>query len=125
MLILLAGCREMTEQRLVGKWRAAKPDSINRKVGDDEAAESPKMTIEFSSSGKLTTTTRMGKIDSIKTGTWKSLVSDEAAGPIRIECQIGMQSTTHEIDYQGGTISWIPPNLAGTKQKILFVRVEN
>lgn len=121
----LAGCGSQTDGRLVGKWQVAKPDSINRKVSGATSGETPKMVVEFFSSGKLVTTTQMGKIDSVKTGTWEKVSSPEEDGPIQIQCQIGIQTTTHEIEYQTDSIRWIPPNLAGTTQKVLFVRLKN
>ena len=123
--LTLAGCGDRIDQRLVGKWQITKPDSINRKVSGEQETqqpEQPNMTIEFSSSGKLVTTTQMGKIDSVKTGSWKVLESAKDSNRIKIQCQLGMQTTEHEVEIEGDAIRWIPPNLAGTKQKILFDR---
>ena len=125
--LTLAGCGNQIDQRLVGKWQVSKPDSINKKVSGeqtDRQPEQPKMTIEFSSSGKLTTTTQMGKIDSVKTGSWKVLNSQEGSKRIEIHCQLGMQATEHEVEFEGDSIRWIPPNLAGTTQKIVFERAK-
>lgn len=126
--LTLAGCGNKIDQRLVGKWQISKPDSINKKVAGDQTDEpsgQPNMTIEFSSSGKLTTTTQMGKIDSVKTGNWQVLNSQEDSKRIEIRCQLGMQTTEHDVDFEGDSIRWIPPNLAGTKQKIRFDRAKN
>jgi len=137
MLWTLAGCSSQIDERLVGTWRAEKPSSLNQRLSvneeegkEEQLAASPQMTIEFARSGGLTTTTRIGKIDSVKTGTWRTLSSqdqsnEDESSRIRIECQIGLQKTEHEIEYSDHSIFWIPPNLAGTRQKIRFVRAKD
>jgi hypothetical protein len=45
---------------------------------------------------------------------------------MKIRCDLAMQSTEHEIEFENpDTIRWIPPNLAGTRQKIRFIRAKN
>lgn len=128
-ILLLAGCSSTIDERLVGSWQIAQPESLTKKVaGEDQSPSEPtvnaNMTVQFHRSGTLTTTTRMGKIDSVKTGTWTAISENRNSDIIQIQCQLGMQATEHEIELiDSDSIRWIPPNMAGTKQKLRFVRV--
>ena len=129
MLVMLAGCTNSDRARIVGKWQIDQIENVSEKVSFDDgntASMSQKMTIEFVESGRLRTETRIGSIDSIKEGTWTFLDYENESGLMRVECTLGMQKTEHEIRFEDAeTIEWIPPNLAGTSQKVRFVRTGN
>ena len=93
-LLFASWMRGSIDDRLVGKWQIAKPDSIGRKVSgqSEKDPSSQSMTIEFSGTGKLTTTTQMGKINSVKSGSWKVLSSGSDSSKIEIQCRLGMQN---------------------------------
>ena len=83
------------------------------------------MTIRFFHSGQLETKTRMGSVDSTKTGSWELIEYDEQQQRAIVRCQLYGQETEHEIELlEDGGIRMVPPNLAGLKTKIKFVRQE-
>lgn len=123
VFVLLAGCTNRTDKRLVGTWQIADAESISQRVGADEHSDPPNMTIDFASSGLLTTSTKMGSIDSSKQGTWKITDSEESKNLLTIQCVLQTQTTEHEIQFlSDDLIEWIPPNMAGTTRKIRFER---
>jgi hypothetical protein len=125
---LLAGCLSSDGAKIVGQWELAEAAKLSDKVVNEEEADSggSTMTIQFDRSGKLQTNTSMGLIKSTKQGTWRFLGYDEPKSQMQIECTLGMQTTEHDIVFQDSdTIDWIPPNLAGTSQKVRFIRAKN
>lgn len=91
----------------------------------DHQPEESAMRIEFRRNGRLQTLTRMGKITpNPKQGTWKLISGDIASdGKITIECNLLGQTTEHEIRFiDEDTIEMVPPNMAGTHQKLRFLR---
>ena len=127
-VFLLAGCHSPDRAKIVGQWKIAEASKLSQKIGgaEDSDSDDSKMTIHFDRSGKLRTDTSMGNIKSTKQGTWRFLGYDEPKGQMQIECTLGMQTTEHDIEFQNDdTIVWIPPNLAGTSQKVRFIRAKN
>ncbi len=130
MLALLAvtGCRPAHYSRIAGDWQmAVGKDLLDGVVDSDESAvaEEPKMTIRFFHSGQLETKTRMGSVDSTKTGSWELIEYNEQQQLAVVRCQLYGQETDHEIELlEDGGIRMVPPNLAGLKTKIKFVRQE-
>jgi hypothetical protein len=107
-------------------------DSLLRRLGQSNAAgdlskseeEPPKMLLQFHPNGKLKTTTRMGSFDPPpKEGSWRQLSFDDAKNVMTIECTIGTQVTEHEVAFlDNDLIELVPPNMAGTNNKIKFSR---
>lgn len=129
LLLLLAGCSSDTNNSpLVGRWQIAELDDIaDRVVADADELDNAnsKMTIEFESSGKLITVTSIGSINSSKVGTWKLLRYHSERGVMEIECVLQSQRTQHEIEMTSDDkIRWVPPNLAGTDNRVLFERAK-
>lgn len=90
----------------------------------DQQKESA-MRIEFRRNGRLQTLTRMGRINpNPKQGTWKLIAGGNVSdGNITIECTLLGQTTQHEIRFiDEDTIEMVPPNMAGTHQKLRFQR---
>ncbi len=82
-----------------------------------------RMSIQFARSGQLTTTTLMGDINRSKKGTWSFVSFDEKTQTVKVDCQIGLQQTEHEIKLiDDDTIEMTPPNMAGLQMKLRFKR---
>ena len=129
-VFLLAGCHSSESAKILGQWKIAEAAKLSEKIVNDDDADvdssDSTMTVQFDRSGKLRTNTSMGNIKSTKQGTWRFLGYDELKGQMQIECTLGMQTTEHDIEFQDDdTIVWIPPKLAGTSQKVRFIRVKN
>ena len=126
-ICLLAGCTRVTEEqrKLIGKWQIADAESVSERVSSDESTTmSARMSVEFQSSGQFITQTKMGNIDSTKQGTWKIASYDPTENVMKIECVLQMQKTECEIEFlDKDEIKWVPPNMAGTTQKIRFRRI--
>ena len=86
-------------------------------------ANLPAMTLNFRSNGQLVTTTKLGKIDSQKTGHWRMIKFDPPA-TMTVECFLDEQSDESRqlkvelIDDQ--TIRMTPPNMSGQRMKLNF-----
>lgn len=83
------------------------------------------MTLDFRSSGQLVTTTKLGKINSEKTGRWQMIRFDPPS-TMTIECYLDQQSDQSRqlkvtwVDDE--TIRMTPPNMSGQKMKMNFKR---
>ena len=125
---LLAGCSNVTpeEKQLVGLWEIADAESVADRVSfDDQSDSDSKMTVEFQSSNRIITKTKMGSIDSTKNGTWKVVSFDASTKKMVIECNLQGQVDQCEIEFTSpGKIKWVPPNMAGTSKLIAFERVK-
>jgi len=124
---LLSGCQHAVNSRLVGTWEMDKAETLAKKVTSEsdataQAAEPPRMALHFKSSGVLETVTQIGKIDSLKTGSWK-LLRQDSDDKTTIECSIGGLTSQHEIRWvDDSTIRLAPPNMSGQKMILKFVR---
>ncbi len=119
-ICLLAGCSDSIHSPLVGTWQIATAEFVSQDVAADDTSES-NMTVEFLATGKLITKTQMGKIDSLKEGTWKVRRADDSE--IELQCTLQMQTTQHVVRWvDKDTIRWVPPNMAGTTSKLTFQR---
>ena len=108
--------------RLIDRIGSADTTGIADETVPREGFESP-MVIEFSANGDLKTETRIGAIDRIKTGTWDVVEWDEAARVMKIRCVLAGQESEHEIEFlEEGGIRLTPPNMAGTRTKLVFRR---
>lgn len=126
LLISLAGCSRVTEEqsKLIGNWQIADAETVSERVSSEDASTA-KMTIEFQSGGKFVTNTKMGSIDSTKQGTWEVVSFDAANNVMTIQCELLSQKTQCEIHFlKPNEIEWIPPNMAGTTQKIKFRKTD-
>ena len=125
--ILLAGCQPTVNSRLAGKWKMDKAEALAQKVtsevdATDQDGGFPLMTLHFKSNGVLETVTQLGKIDSVKTGSWK-LTQPETSDKSSIECSIGGVTSQHEIRWvDDSTIRLAPPNMSGQKMIMKFER---
>ena len=101
------------------------PDTEDSNLESNEQATAnlPAMTLDFRSNGQLVTTTKLGKIDSKKTGHWRMLKFDPPA-TMTVECHLDEQSDESRklevnlIDDQ--TIRMTPPNMSGQRMKLNF-----
>lgn len=126
---LLSGCQQAVNSRLVGTWEIDKAETLAQKVtseadATDQGGEPPRMSLHFKSSGVLETVTHLGKIDSVKTGSWK-LLQEDSSDKTAIECSIGGLISQHEVRWvDDSTIRLAPPNMSGQKMILKFVRRE-
>jgi len=124
---LLSGCQQAVNSRLVGTWEMDKAETLAKKVTSEadattQDAEPPRMALHFKSNGVLETVTQIGKIDSLKTGSWK-LLQQDSNDKTTIECSIGGLTSEHEIRWvDDSTIRLAPPNMSGQKMILKFVR---
>jgi len=134
-LLLSCGCSPSSEvKRLSGTWGIESAERLAQRLGQEpihlagEAAEidKPKMKIEFGRNGTLKTFTELGAISPPpKQGKWKLVGSAEEGARITIECDLAGQVTEHEVRFiDADTIELIPPNMAGTRQMLRFIRME-
>ncbi|MEE2826457.1 MAG: hypothetical protein VYE64_07495 [Planctomycetota bacterium] len=131
---MLAGCTSPEREMLVGQWRIEAAGKILNRIGQSasitpesspEEVEQNQMLLVFHANGKLETITQMGAIDRKKTGTWELLEFREAAQTSFIRCNLNGQTTEHEVDWlTNGNLKMVPPNLAGTRIKLEFCRVD-
>lgn len=84
------------------------------------------MILQFRSNGSLKTTTKMGRVEPPpKEGKWKMLAWDESKQMMNIQCTLGDQTTEHEVRFiEPDLIELIPPNMAGTNNRIKFRRMK-
>ena len=54
----------------------------------EQESDPPRMALHFKSNGVLETVTQLGKIDTVKTGSWK-LLQQDSSDKTTIECSIG------------------------------------
>ncbi len=125
--ILLSGCQQAVNSKLVGNWEMDKAEMLATKVapgadGSSQDSEPPRMALHFKSNGVVETVTQLGKIDSVKTGSWK-LLQEDSIDKTTIECSIGGLTSQHEIRWvDDSTIRLTPPNMSGQKMILKFVR---
>ena len=123
-LIMLAGCSSGDAGKIMGTWEISNADSISERVGPEGDLQSEsEMIVQFVRGGQLITRTKIGSIDSEKTGTWTFQSYDPSTSQMKIECSLQGQTTQHEIEFVNeDSIKWIPPNMAGTTKRLVFVR---
>ena len=134
VLVTSMGCGDPNRSKIVGTWNIDSPNAIERvrqepDVADDNSAneepatQRPKMIVHFYRSGALETETDMGRTVSKKSGTWRMVSFDEEGKKVTIECDLTNQTTQHDILLvDENTIRMVPPNMAGLKKKLKFVR---
>jgi len=124
LILVCVGCGNPDRRKLVGTWKLKHSDEIEERIAEiDDEMPASRMSLQFKSNGRLTTTTRMGSIDSNKDGTWKFVSFDEATQTMKISCTLGMQETEHEVQFlSDAKIKLAPPNMAGLNQKLEFQR---
>jgi len=132
--LMLAGCGETGRSSLAGKWELESAAQLVDRIGgtdsagvggggDASATGESQMVIEFSANGDLKTATRIGAIDRTKTGTWEIVEWDEAKQVMKIRCVLAGQESEHEVEFlEEGVIRLTPPNMAGTRTKLVFRR---
>ncbi len=127
--LLLVGCQQAIQSKLVGDWKMEKAESLAKKVTSDTTEASPdmatpEMNLHFRSNGVLETVTQLGKIDSRKNGTWK-LTQADSAGLTKIECRIEGVTTPTVVHWvNDSTIRLAPPNMSGQKMILKFTRMK-
>jgi hypothetical protein len=145
--ILLSGCGNTDQAKIVGTWRLQPVDELAKRVGEDpphnestletsqkstgqdasnaDEDESRNMLVEFESNGAFKTRTQLGAINNDKIGKWKFLQYNEETHVVSIECTIGLQTTQHDVKIiDDDCIEMVPPNMAGLKTKLKFERSE-
>jgi len=114
---------------LVGSWEIDNAEALAKKVSSEADAtehegDPPRLALRFKSNGVLETVTQLGKIDTVKTGSWKLLQRD-SSDKTKIECSIGGLTSQHEIRWvDDSTIRLAPPNMSGQKMILKFVRTK-
>ena len=90
---------------------------------EDALVDLPMMTLDFQNNGSLVSTTKLGSIDSKKTGTWKMVKFDPPATmtvQYRFE-EDSDESSELEIKWTDDqTIRLTPPNMSGQNMKLNF-----
>ena len=126
--VLLAGCQDPEAAKLFGKWTMDKADQLAQRIttdsSDEDASTVAMMSLHFKSGGRLETVTKLGKIDSRKTGHWRVMPSDdENTNNTKIECSIDQVVSQHEVRWiDDATIRMTPPNMSGQKLIMKFRR---
>lgn len=125
---ILSGCDASNPDRarLVGDWGLAQPDSVMRRLDRDDSEpedQEPKMMLRFQRNGNLQTETEMGRVDSLKQGSWEMVSFDAEANTMTIACELMSQQTEHLVLFiDQDTIELNPPNMAGLSTKLVFKR---
>ena len=141
ILIVLAfsGCTgDPDRSRIVGDWEIATADHLMGQVNlggpDDSSAaadsvdhskagDAPPMLIRFYNSGYLATATNMGNMSTQKQGNWKFLSYDAESRMAKIRCKLVDDTTDFDVIVDDeNTLRLVPPNMAGLKKKLKFVR---
>jgi hypothetical protein len=128
--LLLVGCGDPDRGRISGSWKVATAEKLMNQVNavdDLPAADTenlpPRMQVHFNYSGSLMTETNLGSVATKKYGSWKFLNYDAASKTARIECFMLDETTEFDVLVDDeNTIRLVPPNMAGLKQKMKFVR---
>jgi len=132
----LTGCGDSNRAKIVGTWGIERADTVLRKIesksdgqGAQQSPESesatPKMMLKFERDGMLVTTTKIGAVDQTKQGTWKFDSYDEASNEMQLSCSLMDQDSEHSVEFvDKDTIKLVPPNMAGTRMKLKFKRIE-
>ena len=134
LLLALAGCTgDPDRARIVGDWEIATADHLMGQVNTqpdgstDMSApatdQPPRMMVHFHNSGYLATETNMGSISTKKQGHWKFLSYDAQTRTAKIQCKLVDDTTDFDVIVQDeNTLRLVPPNMAGLKTKLKFVR---
>ena len=124
LLLALAGCTgDPDRARIVGDWEIATADHLMGQVNAQPDDQPPRMLIHFYNSGYLATETNMGNISTQKQGNWKLLSYDAQTKTAKIQCKLVDDTTNFDvIVLDDNTLRLVPPNMAGLKTKLKFVR---
>ena len=135
VLLALVGCSgDPDRARIVGDWEIATADHLMSQVNaestdltnaTDNPTEdlAPRMLIQFYNSGYLATETNMGTVSTQKQGNWKFLSYDAETGVAKIQCKLVDDTTDFDVLVEDeNTLRLVPPNMAGLKKKLKFVR---
>ena len=124
LLLALAGCTGDPDQaRIVGDWEIATADHLMGQVNAQPDDQPPRMLIHFYNSGYLATETNMGNISTQKQGNWKLLSYDAQTKTAKIQCKLVDDTTNFDVVVlDDNTLRLVPPNMAGLKTKLKFVR---
>ena len=134
LLLALAGCSgDPDRARIVGDWEIATADHLMGQVNaqpsgstgtpDLATPQPPRMLIHFYNSGYLATETNMGSMSTKKQGSWKFLSYDAQTRTAKIQCKLVDDTTDFDVVvHDENTLRLVPPNMAGLKTKIKFVR---
>ena len=124
LLLALAGCTgDPDRARIVGDWEIATADHLMGQVNAQPDDQPPRMLIHFYNSGYLATETNMGNISTQKQGNWKLLSYDAQTKTAKIQCKLVDDTTNFDVVVlDDNTLRLVPPNMAGLKTKLKFVR---
>ena len=134
LLLALVGCTgDPDRARIVGDWEIATADHLMGQVNTqpdgstDMSAlatdQPPRMMVHFHNNGYLATETNMGSISTKKQGNWKFLSYDAQTRTAKIQCKLVDDTTDFDVIVQDeNTLRLVPPNMAGLKTKLKFVR---
>ena len=137
-LLALVGCGgDPDRNRIVGDWEIATanrlmgqvnaepvaPAGLDGSTEDSTEAQRPRMLIRFYYSGSLATETKMGNVSTEKRGSWKFLSYDAQTRTAKIQCKLVDDTTDFDVVVEDeNTLRLVPPNMAGLKKKMKFVR---
>lgn len=124
LLLALVGCTgDPDRARIVGDWEIATADHLMGQVNAQPDDQPPRMLIHFYNSGYLATETNMGNISTQKQGNWKLLSYDAQTKTAKIQCKLVDDTTNFDVVVlDDNTLRLVPPNMAGLKTKLKFVR---
>ena len=140
-LLAIGGCSgDPQRNQIVGDWEIATADRLMGQVNpepldaasaagldpptsDSTEAQQPRMLIRFYNSGALATETNMGNVSTQKRGSWKFLSYDPETRTAKIQCKLVDDTTDFDVIVEDeNTLRLVPPNMAGLKKKMKFVR---
>ena len=130
MSLFLVGCGDANRSRIVGSWKVATAERLMKQVNAVDAPSAagsegqlPRMQVHFYYSGRLSTETNMGSVATKKYGSWEFLSYDADTKTAKIECFLLDETTQFDVLVEDEkTIRLVPPNMAGLKQKMKFIR---
>ena len=124
LLLAVVGCTgDPDRARIVGDWEIATADHLMGQINTQSDDQPPRMLIHFHNSGYLATETSMGSISTQKKGNWKFLSYDAQTRTAKIQCKLVDDTTDFDVIVQDeNTLRLVPPNMAGLKTKLKFVR---
>ncbi len=123
--MLLVGCHDPITSKIAGTWEIQKAGRLGKRINQDQEKSDSRMRIVFQANGGLVTQTSIGEIQGKKSGAWKLVSFDEETGQMVLSCDLGSGEVRTGIEFvDADTIRLVPPNMAGTKSKLRFVRVK-
>ena len=132
ILVLVSGCGESLQQKLVGKWAVDSQEALIEMmdVADHASDAKPKFTLEFDRGGVFRSSVTASGHTQEKSGRWFFV---EAQGDV---CTVEVSINSNNFNFKGDNvlteihffdddnIELVPPNMYGVEEKMSFQRIE-